>query len=480
MARKKTSGLDAAAFARALSNQINATKTGVGARSVRPEQKSVLVALSGGPDSVALLNLINVASMEMGFRVAAAHVNYGLRGDESNGDERFCRDLCKRLGIRLHIKKVSLSVRKSGTNLQAEARRIRYSFFNEICAKKKFKWIATGHNQTDNIETILMNLCRGAGTFGISGIEPVSGKIIRPLLDFTRDEIIAHLQQNHLPYRIDRSNLEGKYRRNQVRQRLLPAIAKVFGEKAIDNIARSGRILAQQEHYLSRQIAQTLDRDAYVTTFGKIALDLKRFQRYDDFLKQLLIAECFKRLTGSLENFDLASAKRVIEQVRSSTVKVDLTSGIMAEIAGERLYIYRRTKGRQTYAVRSKGSTSLPRYGTELSIEAASVADLTAKVLRLGKNLKVYVDAAKMKGKLTVRSAKAGDRFTPLGMSGSKKLSDFFVDRKIDRPLREEKSLLLCGDKIVWIIGHEIAESVKITARTKTAHQLEVKQHRKS
>ena len=479
MVRKRTSGLDESIFGGILSMLISAANTRVGARSPRPETESVLVALSGGPDSVALLHLINAASVEKGFRVAASHVNYGLRGEESHDDERFCRDLCKQLGVKLHVKKASLLAWKSGTNLQAEARRIRYSFFDEICAKHQLTWIATGHNKTDSIETILMNLCRGAGTFGLSGIEPVFGKVIRPLLDFTREEIIAYLQRNRLPYRIDRSNLESKYTRNKVRQQLLPVVVKIFGDRAIGSIARAGQILAQQEHYLRGQIARLLDRDAVVTPFGKIALDLKRFRRYDDFLKQLLIADCFKRLTGSLQNFDLAAAQRVIKQVRSATVKVDLTSGLIAEISDERLYIYRTAKDKPSYTVRRKGSNCLQAYGMEISIEETPTAKLAGKELRLGKNLRVYVDADKLQGKLTVRSPKIGDHFSPLGMKGSKKLSDFFSDRKIDRPLREEKPLLLCGDNIVWIIGHEIADSVKISARTKTALKLEVTQHRK-
>jgi tRNA(Ile)-lysidine synthase len=437
-------------------------------------QADMLVTLSGGPDSVALLHLLHTVSMEMGFSVSAAHVNYGLRGEESHEDERFCRDLCKQLGVKVRVKKAGLSARKSGTNLQAEARSIRYKFFDEISAKYRITWIATGHNKTDNIETILMNLCRGAGTFGLSGIEPVSGNVIRPLLDFTRDEIVTYLQRNHLPYRIDRSNLEDKYTRNKVRQQLLPVVLKIFGDKAISSITRAGQILAQQEHYLRGQIAQLMNRDAVVTPFGKIALDLKRFRRYDEFLKQLLIADCFERLTGSLQNFDLAAAQRVIKQTRSATVKVDLTSGLIAEIAGERLYIYRTAKDKPSYVVQHKGFTPLQRFGMEISIEEAPTVKLAGKELRLGKNLKVYVDADKMLGKLTVRSPRVGDHFSPLGMKGSKKLSDFFIDRKIDRPLREEKPLLLCGSKIVWIIGHEIADSVKISAQTRRALKLEV------
>jgi tRNA(Ile)-lysidine synthase len=272
--------------------------------------------------------------------------------------------------------------------------------------------------------------------------------------------------------------LEGKYTRNKVRQQLLPVIVKIFGDRAIGSIARAGQIHAQQEHYLRGQIAQLMNHDTVVTPFGKIALDLKPFRRYDDFLKQLLIADCFERLTGSLQNFDLAAAQRVIEQVRSATVKVDLTSGLIAEIAGERLYIYRTAKDKPSYPVRRKGSTCLQGYGMEITIEETPTERLTGKELRLGKNLKVYVDADKVLGKLTVRSPRVGDHFSPLGMKGSKKLSDYFIDRKIDRPQREEKPLLLCGDKIVWIIGHEIADSVKISARTKKALKLEVTQHR--
>jgi tRNA(Ile)-lysidine synthase len=476
MGQGRTAGLDGTVFANILS-----TLTGTPNSHSKTADKrlaGILVAISGGPDSVALLHLVHTTGKDMGFKVVAAHVNYGLRDEESREDERFCRNLCKQLGVKLHVKKASLLTRKSGTNLQAEARKIRYDFFNVICAKQRITWIATGHNKTDNIETILMNLCRGAGTFGLSGIEPVSGNIIRPLLDFTREEIIAYLRLSHLPYRIDHSNVESKYTRNKVRQQLLPAVVRIFGEKAIGSIARAGQILAQQEHYLRDQIDGLFERDAVVTPFGKIALDLKRFRRYDDFLKQLLIANCFARLTGSLQDFDLAAAERVIKQVQSATVKADLTSGLIAEIAGGRLYIYRTAKAKPSYTVRRRGSTCLQEYGMEISIAEAPKVRLTGKELRLGKNLRVYVDADKLRGKLSVRSAKVGDHFTPLGMKGSKKLADFFNDRKIDRPLREEKPLLLCGAKIVWIIGHEIADSVKISARTKKALKLEVTQHR--
>jgi tRNA(Ile)-lysidine synthase len=479
MARKEIRILEPSVFTGKLAELIGADKN-------RVKVGKVLVALSGGPDSVALLHLMHDSSKQMGFEVVAAHVNYGLRGKESDDDEKFCRELCGRLGLKLHVKRANLSrkrktpVRGELSNLQAEARRIRYEYFDHLSVRENICWIATGHNQMDNAETILMHLCRGAGTFGLTGIEPVAGKVIRPLLYFTREEIIGYLKRNRIPYRVDSSNLEGKYRRNQVRWKLLPVIVEIFGDKAAENINRSGQILAVQERFLRSFASKLLARDAMETPFGKIALDLRRFARYDDLLKRLVIALGFERLTGSLRDFDFAMTERVLEAVNAGVGKVDLKSGLFAEIAGARLYLCRRRPQSRTVAVSGNGTTPLTQFGISLVVSDVPGYAVGASALREGRNLRVYVDRKRMRGKLTIRTMRSGDRFTPLGMKGSKKLSDFFSDRKIDRPLREEIPLLLCGGKIVWIVGYEVADYVKITARTRAAQKLEVTPDRES
>lgn len=471
MARKKTEKLDTESFCRSLSELLQRS-------GKRRRGTTVLVALSGGPDSVALLQLMSVVGKDLGLNIAAAHVNYGLRGEDSDADERFCRQLCKQLKIRLFVEKAGLARQRKEKNLQAEARRTRYEFFARICREHRFSLIATGHNKNDSVETILINLSRGAGTFGLTGIDPVSGNIIRPLLGYTREAIIKYLRSKRLSYRVDRSNLENKYTRNKVRRVLLPALERVFGERVVDNITRTGAILRQQELFVKAQVEGLLAREARTTAFGKIVLDLKKFRRDDAFIRQLVVAACYESLTGSLKDFDQAAAQRVIDLVRAKIGRVDLTSGVVAEIADDRLYLYREERRKPSVMTVTKSVMVLRTYGLELSVSELSAAELTQRELRGGKNMRVFVDKNAVSGRLAVRSARPGDRFRPLGLQGSKKLSDFFIDRRIDRPLREEIPLLLCGKKIVWIIGQEIADEVKITARSKRALKLEVTPYR--
>lgn len=442
-----------------------------------PRRSSVLVALSGGPDSVALLHLLVDAAVQQRFAVAVAHVNYSLRGEESGQDEQFCRELCRRLTVTLHVKRVRKGLGKS-SNLQERARTIRYGFFNQLCDKHGYTHVATGHNQSDNVETVLMNLCRGAGSFGLGGIDQQAGRVIRPLLEFSRDEILQYLESAHISYRLDRSNLETKYTRNKVRQRLTPLLQDLFGEAVISNISRSSRIFAEHEQYLRSIVEKLLRRDAKTTPFGKIVVDLRRFRRYDNLLKRIVLAICFERLTGSLREFDFAATERVVVMIGEEAAACDLKAKVFAEVAGQCLYIYRKQAAPPACKVKSPGETDLRAFGVKLSIEPIAVGEIDRARLRSGDNRVVYLDAKQLSGELTVRNWRAGDRFTPLGMAGSKKLSDFFIDRKIDRPSREEVPLLVKDDMIAWVMGYEIADKVKVSDSTSRVLKLEVTAYR--
>lgn len=437
----------------------------------------ILVALSGGPDSVALLHLAKDAATLFGYTIAAAHVNYGLRGKESDKDEEFCAEMCKKLEIKLHVKHASKREMKGG-NLQDQARRIRYDFFQSLCDLHRFTHIATGHNQSDNVETILMNLCRGSGTFGLTGISQRSGRIIRPLLDFTRHDIEEYLASNKIKYRIDRSNLEGKYTRNKVRQRVTPILQEVFGESVFDNISRSSRIFLEHEEYLRSVAKKHLKRDATVTPFGKIVIDLARFRRYHILLKRLMLAMCFEQITGSLQGFDLAASERLLSLIKGNAGVCDLKANLFAEIANDHLCIYRKERHNPMYKVSIVQGTELEIFSLTLLAEKMSIENVDEKELRKGRNRRVYLDGRKLGSALTVRNLRVGDRFAPLGMTGSRRLSDFFSDRKIDRPLREEIPLLVRGDKVAWVVGYEIADWAKITNDTTEVLKLEVRPNR--
>ncbi len=436
----------------------------------------VLIALSGGPDSVALLHMLHERAQKNGGKVYAAHVNYRLRGAESDRDEEFCRELCRHLKVRLFVRRLKPGEIKKG-NVQAQARKIRYRFFDEICARHAIEQVATGHNKSDNAETFLMNLGRGAGTFGLGRMRQ-PGNVIRPLLDWTREEIEAYLKKHRLQYRLDASNLADKYLRNRVRKRLLPALAEVLGEKSLDAIDRSGRILAEQEGFL-RQVGEEIVRaDVRRSAFGKFILDLTRLRAYHPLIRRIVLALLYEKLTGSLADFDFEASERFLGLVESGKGAVDLKRGIMAEAAGKSIYIFLPSGKVRPVIVKSEATTRLRAFGLKLKVTKISPRRLSRSELACGDNRRVYVDAASLRGKLRVRTAVAGDRFRPLGMKGEKKLSDFFIDRKVDRPLREETPILEAGDTIVWVIGHALGDGVKITDRTRSVLKLEVEEYR--
>ncbi len=442
-----------------------------------PPARSFLLALSGGPDSTLLLHLLHKEAKTRKFKIFAAHVNYRLRGKDSDADEAFCRDLCRRMGVRLFVKRLTPGV-LAKPNLQENARRIRYDFFDELCEKHDIDLIATGHNRDDNVETVLMNLGRGAGTFGLGGISPREGNRIRPLLNMSREEIEEYLKYKKIRFRTDKSNLQINYTRNKIRLQLLPQMVSLFGKALPGNIHRAAKLLSEQESAL-RQIADELiSTDARTTAGGKIVLDLDKFHLYYPMLQRLVIALCYERLNGSLKDFDFRTSERVLMVADGRIDLADLKAGIFAERCDRLMYLYRKTPAVRPLAIRRNGMTRVNRFWAEFSIARIPRKSLSNDELHSGKNLRVYFDAAKLRGPLTIRSVRNGDRFKPLGMSGSRKLSNLLIDAKIDRPLRDEIPIVLCDDKIVWVVGLAICEDYKVTDTTKTVVQLEVKPYR--
>ncbi len=441
----------------------------------------ILVGLSGGPDSVALLRLLHREMQEDdSISLGAAHVNYRLRGKDSEDDEMFCRELCSELKVRLHRKRARKQPRS--TNLQQWARRLRYDFFNELCERESYEYIAVGHNRDDNVETILMHLARGAGTFGMSGMAEMSGRIIRPLLNCPRADIEGFLEQGGFRFRIDKSNLVDKYLRNKVRKRLLPLLQELFGNAVGGNIHRAGSIFAEHESFLRETAGRELEKIASRTAFEKIVLDLTHIRQYHPLIARIMIALCFENLSGSLQEFEQAVVERVLGAVERGSGRVDLKSGISAEVCGDRLYFYHGRVSCRPIVVEIPGVTILKPFGLRLRSELQARSRISEKSLRRGKNRSIYLDADKLPRRLMVRTIRRGDSIKPLGMQGSKTLADFFVDRKVDRPLREEIPLLCSEAKqkenVVWVIGHEIADNYKVTERTRRLMKLEVRPYR--
>lgn len=439
---------------------------------------SLLVALSGGPDSVALLQLLHGLAEQEGFTVASAHLNYKLRGAESDADEQFCIELCQRLGVKLHRKSASLAGQKK-INVQDKARELRYRYFDQLCQRHGYTHVAIGHNLDDNTETVLMNLFRGAGALGLSGMASCAGAIIRPLLSFSREQIIEYLGRNNLEYRVDSSNLKTAYTRNRVRLEVLPGVREIFGENVGRNISRAAGILSEQQEYLREQAERAFHKLMSATPFGKIVLDIEGLSKYHDAVRRLILALAYEQLSGSLRGFTLAATSRALEAVSGKRARVDFLSGLFCEAVGGKLYVYKRVRRPEVLTVEAPGTTQLTPYGVLLRSSFPGIGQARPAWVR-GGSRRVHLNYEAMKGDLTVRTMRPGDRFQPLGMTGSKKLSDFFVDRKVDRPLREEVPLLLTGNKIAWVIGYEIADPFKLKEDTHKVLRLEVCADRQS
>lgn len=439
--------------------------------------RTILVALSGGPDSVALLHLLADARKKLRLTLRAAHVNYRLRGIESDEDEKHCRRVCRTLGLTLHVKRLRTGNLSKG-NTQQAAREVRYRYFNELSAKHGIDYIATGHNRDDNVETVVMNLGRGAGTFGLGGISEKADRVIRPLIDFSREEIVDFLELRKIAYRTDSSNLTGKYLRNRVRTALIPEMSAAFGRDVSPNIHRAARIMSDQEQLLRELGGRILDQESRTTAMGKIVLDLDKLRLYHPLLRRIIVALCYERLTGSLRDFDYDSSERAIDLGRSQEGRVNLKSGVFAERSGNKVYIYQSVKPARQVRLKIPGRTAIRSLGVTISATKIKSADVRPKELSSGKNLRVYLDAAGCRLPFTVRTNRAGDRFQPLGMSGEKKLSDYFIDRKIDRPLREEIPIVTVGSTIAWVVGNAVSERFKISSSTRSVIKLEVEHHR--
>jgi len=406
----------------------------------------VLVAVSGGPDSVALLFLLLELKKELNLSLLVAHVNHKLRGKESDQDQEFVRKLASDLKLKLYSR--SFQVKKEAKKLRLSveecARKIRYEYLNKLAERLKAQKIALGHNFNDQAETVLLRLIRGSGSLGLSGIPPVKDRVIRPLIETKREEIETFLKEKNIPFRIDSSNLRTDYLRNRVRLKLREA-QKAYGKT----------LLKEQK--------------------GKILLDSKRFSGRDEWLKRLLIRNCVKKLQGDVRELNFEKVETLLDLLRQgkSGKSVDLLADIRADVTKDLLSIHKKKEEGFNYHLSSPTQRRMGKLGVSVRSEIFPGSSLPRK-LRGENRWVAFLDRDKLKPPLRLRSRKNGDRFRPLGMKGSKSVADFLVDSKIPRCDRDEVMLLTSRDRIVWLVGYRISEDFKVTPKTKRILKIEV------
>jgi len=445
----------------------------------------LLVAVSGGPDSVCLLHILVKLQRELEAKLQVAHLNHQLRGAESEADADYVSDLARQWGIPATIEGRDVKGYQAQQRLSLEeaAREVRYSFLTQVARSIGAERVAVGHTMDDHIETILMHLIRGTGTRGLRGLQPVtvwqsaanSLTIIRPLLEISHRETEDYCHQHQLMPRLDASNLSLSPLRNRIRQQLLPLLES-YNPRIAEALLRTGRIASDDIDFLDEQIARLWDEVAQQR--GKtIILDKEGFDQMPSALQRYLLRASAEKLLGSAKDIEM----RHIEEMMSVATKpagkrLSLPGGLIFSI-GYKQYLLTSDLAalspfpilRDEFQLKIPGETLLPGWRVEATF--IDREQMTEK----GGDFTAYLDLGKTGDKLLVRCRQPGDRFQPLGMSQPKKVNEFMIDAKIPQAWRGQVPLVCSPEHILWVVGWRIDDRAKVTDATKQVLRLEFK-----
>lgn len=437
----------------------------------------VLVALSGGPDSVALAALLLKLRDEMPLEVRLAHFNHRLR-DEAGGDERFVRDLARRWVLPLAVGAAdvrSYAARKK-INLEEAGRELRYRFLRRAAAAGGATKIATGHTMTDQAETVLMRLMRGTGLAGLAGIAPlVAGPpcpIIRPLLGLAGPDLRAWLEAEGRPFREDASNRDGRFLRNRIRAELLPELARRYEPQIVAHLARLAGIVREDDELLHGFVRELLD-EFVLRRRGSVELDLKTLPLLLPALARRVTREFLREIAGGLRDisYDDVASLLGLGEGKELTIRRGL---ILRREAG-RIGLKKPALPARPYEKRWDGRGALALAGAGLTLKGSMrKAAVRRRPVRNDDRRRADLDAAKLSFPLTVRSRKPGDLYRPLGAPGRKKLKEILRAKGIPSGGRDRLPVVLSRGEIVWAPGLPIGERYKITDATTAVFSIRV------
>jgi tRNA(Ile)-lysidine synthase len=423
----------------------------------------LLIALSGGPDSVFLLNFLIKYKQRFNIKLGAFHLNHNFRVNESKGDAEFCKKITARNKIPFFYssKNIRLYAKRNKLSLEEAGREVRYRELFKIANANGFTKIATAHNSDDNTETVLLNLIKGAGLKGLSGIPVRRNNIIRPLLSVSKAEILSYNNQKMFAYRTDSSNLESNYQRNYLRNEVVSLIKSKINPQVDSAILKTSEIVKNFSSFLEEYIDNLISES---TSFkdGKLVIDHTKKNQIDSRLSgDFFRAAVKKYFNEDLENVNVADLEKL--KSRQTGRKIELSNKLIAFKERDSIIIYKSGAKKNL-----SGSTFL-KIGEKKKIgdKSISLTHTNGTKISLTKFAKKeYIDADKIKGKFLIRKWKNGDRFYPLGMKNSKKISDFLNEQKMESHKKSEQLVITNSGNIVWLVGIRIDDRYKISAKT--------------
>ncbi len=437
---------------------------------------SVLAAVSGGSDSVALIHILNTIAGEYPFQLAIAHLNHCLREKESDRDAEFVAALARKFDLPFYFEKKDVRAIQRRRRLSPEeaARQVRYEFFDAVASKDGFSKIAMGHHSDDNAELVLMNLLRGSGPLGLSGIAPVRNhKFVRPLIRLKRSKILDYISEKKIAFVTDASNTDPAYRRNRIRHHLIPELKKSYNPAIVDSLNRLGEILQAEDQWLDEALEPVFNECVLNRTSHRISLATSGVNGMDLAAARRIIRKAIFSVKQDLRRITFLHVDAIIELVKRGQAcgSLDLPGGVRVVKDTAALTIKKESQPSQAniieyrYTIAGEGITSIKEANAAIrlvEIETDKVPDFNDS----GK-LRAFFDRDCLQFPLVVRNFRPGDRFSPLGMKGTQKLKKYFSNNKISAHQRKKCPLLLSRDKIIWVAGHRIDNSVKLGPKTR-------------
>jgi tRNA(Ile)-lysidine synthase len=411
----------------------------------------LLLGISGGIDSMVMLELFSSST----YKIAVAHCNFSLRGEESDTDQMFVEEACRLKNIVIHARSFATGeyALERGISVQMAARELRYSWFEELQKNLNYDYIVIAHNKNDLAETFLMNIARGTGIKGLTGIKPKNGKIVRPLLFAQRTQITRYAELNNISYREDASNLDTKYKRNRIRLKIIPEFLE-FSPAFINSISETAERLKETEMIFSQSIKYHFE-NVYEENEHGGSLDigqLLKLKPLNTYLYEFLRKWQFPKelIPDIITSLKSASGK----QFFSPTYRLvkDRNKLLLSPLKEEGITRFYLEEGMTELTLPLKLKISIHTNNPGFNIpKSSSIACIDLHLLHFP---------------LILRKWEKGDYFQPLGMSGLKKVSDFFIDNKFSLVDKDNTWIIASGSKIVWIAGHRIDDRFKINERT--------------
>lgn len=486
---------------------IETVKNTIQQNNLLQNDEHIVIGLSGGPDSVCLFHVLYQLRQDYSLTLHAVHINHKIRPGAAEEDQAYAEEFCRQLGVtcKTFTFDVERIAKETGTSSEDAGRKLRYQSFYQVADSiaaetGKTVRIAIAQNRNDQAETVLMRIMRGTGTDGLSGIEYARKgengmQIIRPLLDVSRTEILQYCKENHLEPRIDLTNLEPIYTRNKIRLELLPYMEKNFNENIVSALNKLSKIAKEDKDYFSARVDELIAEYVEIkrgisasvwgdTNVGFAEMPVRILSELHPAIRHRLIVRIFSML-GLIKDIGaihLDNADRLLLEGKTS-VSTDFPSGYSLAISYEKAVFYKKDAKNNLqveYKINKEGITNVVELNGQLKVKFLTRDEwLEKKMLMKSKGLPLnacfldYNKIQKSSCSLILRLRKPGDYIVPLGMKGSKKIQDLFVDLKIGKEKRDCIPLVCLGTEVLWVIGHRMSENFKVGDETEVIISLE-------